>query len=62
MNLLDLIISPAFAAEGINSDPSGLSQLILPGLLLVVMYVLLIRPQQKTCERSQGAFSGAKKR
>jgi hypothetical protein len=28
MNLLDLIISPAYAAEGINADPSALSQLI----------------------------------
>jgi hypothetical protein len=30
MNLLDLIISPAYAAEGINADPSALSQFTVP--------------------------------
>jgi len=62
MNLLDLIISPAFAAaDGINSDPSGLSQLILPGLLLLVMYVLLIRPQQKRAKDHKTLLAALKK-
>jgi preprotein translocase subunit YajC len=62
MNLLDLIISPAFAAaDGINSDPSGLSQLILPGLLLLVMYVLLIRPQQKRAKDHKALLAALKK-
>ncbi len=62
MNLLDLIIPPAFAAaDGINSDPSGLSQLILPGLLLAVMYVLLIRPQQKRAKDHKALLAALKK-
>ncbi|MBT4123348.1 MAG: preprotein translocase subunit YajC [Candidatus Ruthia sp.] len=62
MNLLDLIVPPAFAAaDGINSDPSGLSQLILPGLLLVVMYVLLIRPQQKRAKDHKALLAALKK-
>ncbi|CAB5503408.1 Protein translocase subunit YajC [Bathymodiolus thermophilus thioautotrophic gill symbiont] len=60
MNLLDLIISPAHAAEGINSDPSALNQLIPLVLLFVVMYFLLIRPQQKRA-KAHKALLGALK-
>ncbi|VVM20036.1 Preprotein translocase subunit YajC (TC 3.A.5.1.1) [uncultured Gammaproteobacteria bacterium] len=60
MNLLDLIISPAYAAEGINADPSALSQLIPLVLLFVVMYFLLIRPQQKRA-KAHKALLGALK-
>jgi preprotein translocase subunit YajC len=48
MNLLDLFITPAYAAAAdINSDSSGLMQLVPLGILFVLMYFLLIRPQQK---------------
>jgi preprotein translocase subunit YajC len=48
MNLLDLLITPAYAAAtDINSDPSGLTQLLPLVILFVIMYFLLIRPQQK---------------
>ncbi len=49
MNLLDLIIPPAFA-EGdapATISGSGLGELIPMVLLFVIFYFLLIRPQQK---------------
>lgn len=46
MNLLDLIIPPAFA-EGSTITGSGLGDLIPLVLLFVIFYFLLIRPQQK---------------
>ncbi|HIC41124.1 Preprotein translocase subunit YajC (TC 3.A.5.1.1) [hydrothermal vent metagenome] len=49
MNLLDLIVSPAFAAshEPATISGSGLGNLVPMLLLLVIFYFLLIRPQQK---------------
>ena len=47
MNLLDLIITPAFAEEvasGVSDPMGGLPFLIV---MFVLMYFLLIRPQQK---------------
>jgi len=38
-----------------------LSQLILPGLLLAVMYVLLIRPQQKRAKDHKALLAALKK-
>ncbi len=50
MNLLDLLISPAYAqaAAPAAAGPAGMmSTLLLPVLLLVVMYFIMIRPQMK---------------
>ncbi len=50
MNLLDLLISPAYAqaAAPAAPGPAGMmSTLLLPVLLLVVMYFIMIRPQMK---------------
>jgi preprotein translocase subunit YajC len=48
MNLLDLLISPAFAqATGQAAGPSIWSTLMFPVVLIAVMYFLMIRPQMK---------------
>ena len=50
MNLLDLLISPAYAQAAAPAAPgaaSMMSTLMLPILLLVVMYFIMIRPQMK---------------
>ncbi len=50
MNLLDLLISPAYAQAAAPAAPgvSGLlSTLLFPLLLLAVMYFIMIRPQMK---------------
>ncbi|GAA5077071.1 preprotein translocase subunit YajC [Lysobacter panacisoli] len=48
MNLLDLVISPAFAQAQGQSGAGGLGMsLLFPILLLGVMYFLMIRPQMK---------------
>lgn len=51
MNLLDLIISPVFAEDAVSqsSNPLGVGVGGLPFLIImfVLMYFLLIRPQQK---------------
>lgn len=45
---MDFFISPAFAgaAAGQSSEP-GIGQFIFPIILLVLFYVMLIRPQSK---------------
>ena len=61
MNLLDLIISPAFAegSEGGAGDPlGGLPFLII---MFVLMYFLLIRPQQKRAKEHKTLLSVLKK-
>jgi preprotein translocase subunit YajC len=47
MNLLDLIITPAFAEEVLSGagDPMGGLPFLI--VMFVLMYFLLIRPQQK---------------
>ncbi len=60
MNLLDLIISPALAegTTGSVSDPlSGLPFLII---MFVLMYFLLIRPQQKRAKEHKTLLSALK--
>lgn len=47
MNLLDLVISPAFAQAQGAPSAGGWSTLLFPILLIGVMYFLMIRPQMK---------------
>jgi preprotein translocase subunit YajC len=52
MNLLDLLVSPAFAQATGQPAPGGLfggglSGLMFPIILIGVMYFLMIRPQMK---------------
>jgi preprotein translocase subunit YajC len=48
MNLLDLLIAPAYAqAAPAAGAPSMLSTLLFPIVLIGVMYFLMIRPQMK---------------
>ena len=61
MNLLDLIISPALAEGGESaiSDPlGGLPFLII---MFVLMYFLLIRPQQKRAKAHKVLLAELKK-
>ncbi|WXU00474.1 MAG: hypothetical protein Ctma_1190 [Catillopecten margaritatus gill symbiont] len=63
MNLLDLIIPPAFAegeVTGAVSGFGGLGDLIPMVLLFVIFYFLLIRPQQKRA-KDHKALLGAMK-
>ncbi|WP_147651674.1 preprotein translocase subunit YajC [Vulcaniibacterium gelatinicum] len=48
MNLLDLLIAPAYAQSApAQAAPSMLSTLLFPILLIAIMYFLMIRPQMK---------------
>jgi preprotein translocase subunit YajC len=47
MNLLDLVISPAYAQAAGQASPSIWSTLMFPVILIAVMYFLMIRPQMK---------------
>lgn len=48
MNLLDLVISPAYAQAAGQAQPGGFGMsLLFPILLIGVMYFLMIRPQMK---------------
>ena len=47
MNLLDLLISPAYAQAAAPGASGLLSTLLFPVLLLGVMYFIMIRPQMK---------------
>ena len=46
MNLLDLLVPPAYA-QAAGAQPSPLSPLIMLALFAVVFYFFLIRPQMK---------------
>lgn len=59
MNILDIIISPAFA-EGGTISGSGLGGLVPMVLLFVVFYFLLIRPQQKRAKDHKALLSELK--
>jgi preprotein translocase subunit YajC len=45
--MLDFFISPAFAEAGAQAASPGLLDFAFPIVLLVLFYVMLIRPQQK---------------
>lgn len=52
MNLLDLLISPAYAQTAAAPAPGGLfgggmTGLLFPIILIAIMYFLMIRPQMK---------------
>lgn len=50
MNLLDLLIAPAHAQAAAPAAPGAgslLSTLLFPIILLVVMYMIMVRPQMK---------------
>ncbi|MFE0501858.1 preprotein translocase subunit YajC [Lysobacter soli] len=48
MNLLDLVISPAYAQAAPQPGAGGFGMsLLFPILLIAVMYFLMIRPQMK---------------
>ncbi len=59
MNLLDLLISPAFAQAAGQPAPGGLfgggfGGLLFPIVLIGVMYFLMIRPQMKRAKEHRG--------
>lgn len=59
MNLLDLLISPAFAQAAGQPAPGGLfggglGGLLFPVILIGVMYFLMIRPQMKRAKEHRG--------
>ncbi len=61
MNLLDLIIPPAFAEGGSTISGAGFSELIPLAILFVIFYFLLIRPQQKRAKDHKKLLSELKK-
>ena len=56
---MDFLINTAYAqaAGGPASGPNWLNTLLLPGLLLVVFYFLLIRPQSKRAKDQREMLS-----
>jgi preprotein translocase subunit YajC len=55
MNLLDLVISPAYAQAAPSGGAGGLGMsLLFPILLIGVMYFLMIRPQMKRQKEHRG--------
>jgi len=64
MNLLDLVIAPAYAqaapAPG-GLFGGGLGGLLFPVLLIGVMYFLMIRPQMKRAKEHRGMLEKSSK-
>lgn len=61
MNLLDLIISPAFAEGSTASAGNPLGGLPFLIIMFVLMYFLLIRPQQKRAKEHKTLLAALKK-
>ena len=55
MNLLDLVVAPAYA-QAVAPAPGGFGgmSLLFPLLLIGVMYFLMIRPQMKRAKEHKG--------
>ena len=47
MSLLDLVISPAAAQAGPAAQPSPIPSFVMMGVLVLVFWFLMIRPQMK---------------
>ncbi|SMM99500.1 Preprotein translocase subunit YajC (TC 3.A.5.1.1) [uncultured Candidatus Thioglobus sp.] len=61
MNVLDLIVPPAFAEGGTASAGfGGLGELVPIVLLFVIFYFLLIRPQQKRAKDHKTVLAALK--
>ncbi|QQP98013.1 preprotein translocase subunit YajC [Lysobacter enzymogenes] len=54
MNLLDLLIAPAYAQGAAPQAGGGLTTLVLPLVLIAVMYFLIFRPQMKRAKEHKG--------
>lgn len=61
MNILDLIISPAFAEDAASGLSDPLGGLPFLAVMFVLMYFLLIRPQQKRAKEHKNLLSVLKK-
>ncbi len=62
MSLLDLIISPAFAEGSVASDSGGaLPPWLFMVIMVVLMYLLLIRPQTKRAKEHKKLLEALKK-
>ncbi len=61
MSLLQLFSDVAYAqAAGKPAQPGLLEILVMPGALLVIMYLFVIRPQQKKAKEQLGLIEGLK--
>ncbi len=60
MNVLDLIIAPAFAEGGVSEAAGALGGLPFLIIMFVVMYFLLIRPQQKRAKEHKALLGALK--
>lgn len=60
MNILDLIISPAFAEDATLQVTDALGGLPFLIIIFVLMYVLLIRPQQKRAKEHKALLVALK--
>jgi preprotein translocase subunit YajC len=61
MNLLDIFITPAFAAEDSMAGAGSLGGIPFLLVMFVLMYFLLIRPQQKRAKDHKSLLSELKK-
>ncbi|TWI10655.1 preprotein translocase subunit YajC [Aerolutibacter ruishenii] len=53
MNLLDLVIAPAYA-QNAPAAGGGMGTLLFPIILIAIMYFLMIRPQMKRAKEHKG--------
>lgn len=58
---MDFFISPAFAEAGAQAASPGILDFAFPIILLVLFYVMLIRPQQKRAKEHRAMQSSLAK-